>query len=142
MPDRPLPEGRGASVTCRGPTARGARRTSHGQPQVPWELIMSADQEGGALSAGRQQALDGPFERQVMQRTGGRIRALEVKVSHDLVIVRGRAPSYYVEQLALQGVLDLIESSGTMRIELNIQVASPRSGPERHSSRGSPPETA
>ena len=123
MPDRPLPEGRGASVTCRGPTARGARRSSHGQPQVPWELIMSAEQEGGALSAERQQAL-------------------EVKVSHDLVIVRGRAPSYYVEQLALQGVLDLIESAGTMRIELNIQVASPRSGPERHSSRASPPETA
>ena len=113
----------GASVTCRGPTARGARRTSHGQPQVPWELIMSAEQEGGALSAERQQAL-------------------EVKVSHDLVIVRGRAPSYYVEQLALQGILDLIESAGTMRIELNIQVASPRSGPERHSSRASPPETA
>ena len=103
---------------------------------------MSAEQEGEALSAERQQALERAIERQVMQRTWGRIQALEVKVSHDLVIVRGRAPSYYVEQLALQGVLDLIESAGTMRIELNIQVASPRSGPERHSSRASPPETA
>jgi hypothetical protein len=48
-----------------------------------------------------------------------------VRVSHDLVIVRGRAPSYYVEQLALQGVLDLVEASGAMRIQLNIQVGGP-----------------
>ena len=112
----------GASAICRGPTERGARRTSHGQPQVPWELIMSAEQEGGVLSAERQQALERAIERQVMQQTGGRIQALEVKVSHDLVIVRGRAPSYYVEQLALQGVLDVTESAGAMRIELDIQV--------------------
>jgi hypothetical protein len=103
---------------------------------------MSAEQESGALSAERQQARERATDRQVMQRTWGRIQALQVKVSHDLVIVRGRAPSYYVEQLALQGVLDLIESASTMRIELNIQVASPRSGPERPSRRASPPEMA
>ena len=53
---------------------------------------MSAEQEGGALSAERQQALERTIERQVMQRTWGRIQALEVKVSHDLVIVRGARP--------------------------------------------------
>ena len=103
---------------------------------------MSTDQEGLPRAAEVEQALERAIERQVMQRTWGRIQALEVKVSHDLVIVRGRAPSYYVEQLALQGVLDLIESASTMRIELNIQVASPRSGPERPSRRASPPEMA
>jgi hypothetical protein len=41
------------------------------------------------------------------------------------VTVRGRATSYYVEQLALRGILDVIESAGAMRIELNIQVCSP-----------------
>ena len=86
---------------------------------------MSAEQESGALSAERQQARERAIERQIMQRTWGRIQALEVKVSHDLVIVRGRAPSYYVEQLALQGVLDVTESAGAMLIELNIQVGSP-----------------
>jgi len=52
---------------------------------------MSAEQESGALSAERQQARERAIERQIMQRTWGRIQALEVKVSHDLVIVRGRA---------------------------------------------------
>jgi hypothetical protein len=46
-------------------------------------------------------------------------------VTDDRVIVRGRAPNYYVEQLTLQGVLDLIEPAGAIRVELNIQVGSP-----------------
>jgi hypothetical protein len=86
---------------------------------------MFAEQESGARSADLQQALERAIERQVRQRTWGRIQALEVKVSHNLVVVRGRAPSYYIEQLALQGVLEVIESAVAVRIELNIQVGSP-----------------
>jgi hypothetical protein len=84
---------------------------------------MSTVQEDGARWADHQQALERAIERQIMQRTWGRIRALQVMVSNNLVVVRGRAPSYYVEQLALQAVLDLVESADAMRIELNIQVA-------------------
>jgi hypothetical protein len=86
---------------------------------------MSIDQEGLPWAKGVEQALERAIERQVMKRTWGRIQALEVKVSHNLVVVRARAPSYYVEQLALQGVLDVTEPAGTMRIELDIQVGSP-----------------
>ena len=86
---------------------------------------MSADQEGAARAEELQEALARAIERQVMLRTWGRIQALEVEVSENRVIVRGRAPSYHVEQLALQGVLDVTESVGGMRIERNIQVASP-----------------
>jgi hypothetical protein len=85
---------------------------------------MSAQQESEERSAELQHALERAIERQVMQRTWGRIQALEVKVSNNLVVVCGRAPSYYVEQLAVQGVLDVVEVAGGMRIELNIQVAS------------------
>ena len=84
---------------------------------------MSAEQEDGAQSAELQQARERAIERQILQRTWGRIQALEVKVSHNRVVVRGRAPSYYVEQLALQGVLDVI-GSDAMRIELDIEVSS------------------
>jgi hypothetical protein len=86
---------------------------------------MSAEQEGGARSAELQQALERAIERQIVQRTWRRVQALEVEVTDNRVIVRGRASSYYVEQLALQGVLDVIGSAGAMRIELNIQVGSP-----------------
>jgi hypothetical protein len=86
---------------------------------------MPTDQEGLQRAAEVEQALERAIERQVVQRTWGRIQALEVKVSHNLVVIRGRAPSYYLEQLALQGVLDVTESAGAMRIELNIRVSSP-----------------
>ena len=86
---------------------------------------MSTDQEGPPRAAEVEQTLERAIERQVMQRTWGRIQALEVKVSPNLVVVRGRAPSYYVEQLALQGVLDLVEPAEAMRIQLNIQVGGP-----------------
>jgi hypothetical protein len=86
---------------------------------------MSTDQEGLSWARGVEQALERAIERQVRLRTWGRIQALEVKVSHNLVVVRGRAPSYYVEQLALQGVLEVTAPSGAMRIEVDIQVGSP-----------------
>jgi hypothetical protein len=90
---------------------------------------MSTDREAPPRAVEAEQALERAIERQIMQRTWGRIQALEVKVAPNLVVVHGRAPSYYVEQLALQGVLDLVESSGTIRIELNIQVGNPPKSP-------------
>ena len=86
---------------------------------------MSAEQESGARSADLQQPLTRAIARQIVHRTCGRVQALEVEVADNRVIVRGRAPSYYLEQLALRAVLDVIESAGAMRIELNIQVGSP-----------------
>ncbi len=83
---------------------------------------MFTQQERRAPSLELQQTLERAIERRIIQRTWGRIRALEVEVVDNRVIIRGRAPSYYVEQLALQGVLDVIESAGAMRIELNILV--------------------
>jgi hypothetical protein len=99
--------------------------TGNDRPDKTREPAMSPDQEGLRQAAEVEQALEQTIARQVRRRTWGRIQALEVKVSHNLVVVHGRAPSYYVEQLALQGVLDLIGPTGAMRIELNIQVGSP-----------------
>ena len=86
---------------------------------------MSADQQGLPGAAEAEQALERAIEGRIRQRTWGRLQGLEVRVSQDLIIVRGCAPSYYVEQLALQGVLDLVEPSGAMRIQLSIQVGGP-----------------
>jgi hypothetical protein len=98
------------------------RFRQYNRPCKTQELTMSTDQEGLPRAAEVEQALERSIERQVMQRTWGRIQALEVKVSQNLVVVLGCAPSYYIEQLALQGFLEVIEPAGAMRIELNIQV--------------------
>jgi hypothetical protein len=64
---------------------------------------------------------------QIVQRTGARIQMLEVEIVDDVVTIRGHAPSYYVNQLALQGVLDVLGSCCTSRVELNVYVPEPTS---------------
>jgi hypothetical protein len=61
--------------------------------------------------------------RRITQRTSGRVQLLEVEVKGDTVIVRGRSPSYYIKQLALQGVLDVLAAHASMHFVHNIEVA-------------------
>jgi hypothetical protein len=61
--------------------------------------------------------------RRIRERTYGRIHLLEVEVNGDTVIVRGRTPSYYIKQLALQGVLDVLAANRPMQIKSKIEVA-------------------
>ena len=62
---------------------------------------------------------------QIVRRTGARIHMLEVEMVDNVVIIRGYAPCYYVKQLALQGVFDVLGSFRTSRVELNVCVPGP-----------------
>jgi hypothetical protein len=48
------------------------------------------------------------LERHVHIRTGRRVRNLTVELHPERVVLHGRADSYYVKQLAQQGVRDLL----------------------------------
>jgi hypothetical protein len=48
------------------------------------------------------------LEQQVQARTGRRIRNLAIELRPERVILRGRTGTYYVKQLAQQGVRDLL----------------------------------
>jgi hypothetical protein len=52
--------------------------------------------------------IDQDIEDAIRRRTGRRIENLDVQTSADCVLVRGCAPSYYVGQLALCGVWDVV----------------------------------
>jgi hypothetical protein len=56
------------------------------------------------LDASKQQEL----ERRVHLRTSRRVRNLMVELEPQRVILRGSADSYYIKQLAQQGVLDVL----------------------------------
>lgn len=63
------------------------------------------------------------LERQIHQRTWGRVRRLDVDVSKDRVTVHGTAPSYHVKQLAIQAVLETFDDSNERpRLEMDIEV--------------------
>jgi hypothetical protein len=96
----------------------GARVIRINQPQKPWEVAMTTEHEGRPPTAVLEQAI----RDQIVQRTGGRISRLEVEVKDNEVVIHGCAASYYLKQLALQGVLDVIGTAGMTKIELNVQV--------------------
>jgi hypothetical protein len=62
------------------------------------------------------------IKHRIGQRTGGRLQRLKVEVLDDTVIISGCAPSYYIKQLAILGVLDVLGVSASKRIELNVEV--------------------
>jgi hypothetical protein len=59
---------------------------------------------------------------QIMKRTGGRIRKLEVEIMENGVVIRGCVPRFYLKQLALRGVFDVLGATADNRIELNVDV--------------------
>jgi hypothetical protein len=75
---------------------------------------MPTEEEGRSRSAEFEQAI----RRRIVQRTGNQIQTLEVKVIGNRVVISGRAPCYYVKQLAIQGALDVIGAAGPTQIEL------------------------
>ena len=64
------------------------------------------------LSAADSQHLRSELERNVSQRTGGRVRELQVELRRGRVVLRGLSDSYYVKQLAQHGVLELLPDVG------------------------------
>src|SRR5437870_172677 len=66
--------------------------------------------------------LEQTLAHQIIQRTWGRIHQLHVQVDQDRVLVQGCTSSYYVKQLALLAVLEVLGSDDLVRIELDIQV--------------------
>jgi hypothetical protein len=67
-------------------------------------------------------------EREIVQRTWGRIHQLQVEVSGDRLHVHGYTPSYYVKQLAIQAVLEKQESFGSPPVDVDIQVGAGEAG--------------
>lgn len=48
------------------------------------------------------------LERQVQTRTGRRIQNLAIELRPERVVLRGRAPTYYLKQLAQHGIRDVL----------------------------------
>lgn len=61
------------------------------------------------------------LERRVLARTGRRVRDLSVELNPGGVILRGRTTTYYLKQLAQQGVRDVLPQ---VKLENDIVVES------------------
>lgn len=66
--------------------------------------------------------LEQAIRQQVVRRTGGRIRSLEVALHGGELTIRGNVPCYHVKQLALQGVLTVLDLEGARDIKITLAV--------------------
>ncbi len=57
-------------------------------------------------------------KRRILERTQGRVSAVQVEVAEDRLTVHGRADSYHVKQLALEAIGEVSD----IPVELNIKV--------------------
>jgi hypothetical protein len=75
--------------------------------------------------AGFLQAL---LERRIAERTGGRVRQLQVDVTDDRVHVQGHTSTYYFKQLAIQAILELRGVTEPRQVVVDIEVIGSDSG--------------
>ena len=73
--------------------------------------------------------LERTVEEHIVQRTWGRIHALRVERIGERLTIHGRTSSYYVKQLALLAALEVLGSTDTGTLDLDIQVGHPRARP-------------
>jgi hypothetical protein len=68
------------------------------------------------------QDLAGMLEKQIKEKTFGRVRPLEVKMGTDKITIHGNCPSYHVKQLAIQALLELAPEAAPFHFALDIRV--------------------
>jgi len=89
---------------------QSSRRLNSVVPNAPMHGLWSA-------------ACEESIKRRIVQRTGGRIRLLQVETIGSRVVIRGSAPSYYLKQLALRGACDVVGSASANQIDFNVEVS-------------------
>jgi len=70
----------------------------------------------------RSTELEACLRQRVLERTGGHLHDLHVEVTDDHISVRGATSSAYIKDVACRTVLELLDSTRTPRLDLNIQV--------------------
>jgi hypothetical protein len=69
------------------------------------------------------------IERQIAQRTWGRIHRLALEDRENRLIVHGYTCSYYVKQLAIQAILDVVGAEAKeVQVDIEVGAAGPAPG--------------
>ena len=63
------------------------------------------------------------LERQIVQRTMGRVRRLKLEVRGNCVVIQGFTSSYFVKQLAIEAALEVLRPALGEQLELDVQLS-------------------
>jgi hypothetical protein len=84
------------------------------------------------LSVIRNQAVEEllwALEREIVQRTLGRVRDLQVEQDRNWIVIRGFTSSYFIKQLTIQAALDVLGDAVGRELELDVQLVVLASSP-------------
>lgn len=62
------------------------------------------------------------IRRRIDQQTWGRVHCLQAELAGDQLVIHGSVRSHYVKQLALKAALDVLGSSPSIAVVMNIHV--------------------
>ena len=63
--------------------------------------------------------------RHIQMRTGGRLRQLQFEEKENRLLIHGVASSYYIKQLALAAIVDVMGPATSAEVVVNIEVSKP-----------------
>ena len=62
------------------------------------------------------------LEREIVRRTLGRVRSLQVERQDNRIIIRGFTSSYFIKQMSIQAALDVLGDAIGRKLELDVQL--------------------
>ena len=62
------------------------------------------------------------LEREIVRRTLGRVRSLQVERQDNRIIIRGFTLSYFIKQMSIQAALDVLGDAIGRKLELDVQL--------------------
>jgi hypothetical protein len=118
------PAGAGSSAPCPFdgqalPLREIAVNTGDNVPHTSRDGASWTELEGRPTAPALEQAI----REAVARRTGARVRLHQVEATGGLVVIRGRAPRYYLKQLAIGAALEVVGSARPIRFDLNVGAA-------------------
>jgi hypothetical protein len=74
------------------------------------------------IRASPDEGLESTVRKSVLNRTNGRIHMLEVARQANCILVRGYTRSFYLKQLAIQAVLDVVCANKEFELEMDFHI--------------------
>jgi hypothetical protein len=101
---------------------------THGDAPCPLDgqplPLRDVDGDPGKSGPGRD-PVEQTVRDEIVRRTGGRVRMLEVEVKGALVVIRGWISCYYLKQLAIRAALEVVGFARPVRVELIVPTETP-----------------
>jgi hypothetical protein len=84
-------------------------------------LITSSD-PGLPLGTTWRLDLEDEIRLRILEKTWGRVQMAKIEAAGNRIVITGRAPSYYLKQLAIQAALDVLGARGRGEVEMDLKV--------------------